>query len=201
MEHKNKLHEAYVVFVFFTLQTVLTVISIFFMHPDEWVEENGALHIPDVLIDLGLMTTAMLICGASMMAIKLADERKTLPSAGFTILAISTGIFFVTSFEMENINKATHIFMGGMMLYLPAMLLIFFYSDFPKWLNWSGVVACLPQTLSSIWWMATREHNARMDLLSNIGYTFIIITCQSWAVIVMKHARKPYPKAVSEQQN
>jgi len=52
-----------------------------------------------------LMVTggSLMIAGLTVMGLKLADEKKVLPAAGFTMFAISGGILMASLFEISHV--------------------------------------------------------------------------------------------------
>src|SRR5688572_21824837 len=99
-----------------------------------------------ILIEFGL---AFLMLGCTVMGLKLEDEKKILPAAGFTMLAISVGVMMSSLFEVtqtsneQSFEKLYYVTISSNFLYFPAMILIFFYDGFKKWIRILGLISCV----------------------------------------------------------
>lgn len=139
---------------------------------------------------------ALQIGGLTVMGIKLADEKKVLPAAGFTMLAISAGILLASLFEIsqvvshETYVKFYRVQASGFFLYLPAMYLISTYEDFTKWVRYIGLVSSLILlTASFLFLLGYRDFRA-LETIANIGFFVMFITNFSWAYNVYQLYRK-----------
>ena len=145
----------------------------------------------------------LMVCGASLgiagltvLGIKLADEKKVLPAAGFTMLAISMGILLVSIFEISHVishetyEKFYRIQVCGNFLYLPAMYLISAYEDFKKWIRYIGLVSSLTLLIASFMFLFGSRDFKTLETISNIGFFIGFFTSFSWAYNVYINYKK-----------
>ena len=130
---------------------------------------------------------ALMIAGLTVMGIKLADEKKVLPAAGFTMFAISGGILMASLFEisqvvsMETYEKFYRIQVSSNFLYLPAMYLISEYEDFKKCIRYIGLISSVPLLIAGFMFLFGYRNFNTLETISNIGFLFLFITSLSWA--------------------
>lgn len=143
-----------------------------------------------VILSLGL---AFYMCGSTVMGIKLADEKKVLAAAGFTIQAIAAGVIMASTFEiinppnLEAWEKGYYITTSANFMYLPSMLLIAACDEFKKWVRWTGVFSALPYVLQSIVFLSGYRNFSTLELLGLAGYVAMLITQVMWAVNTYKN--------------
>lgn len=133
----------------------------------------------------------LLIFGCTIMGIKLADDKRVLPSAGFTMLAIAQGVTFITNFEVqhfteEEFKKGYEIMTGMLFMMLPAMWLIARYTDFPRWLNWLGLITCVPLAVGAIMFQTDAAEFNTIEKVLGLGYVFTELTALCWGIRVLK---------------
>jgi hypothetical protein len=139
---------------------------------------------------------ALFIAGLTVMGIKLADEKKVLPAAGFTMFAISGGILMASLFEitqvvsMETYEKFYRIQSSSNFLYLPAMYLISAYEDFKKWIRYIGLVSSIPLLIASLLFLFGNRDFKILEIISDIGFGFMSVTSVSWAYNVYINYKK-----------
>jgi len=147
----------------------------------------------NVVIALGL---AIFIFGCTVMGIKLADDRKVLPAAGFTMLAITMGVWMASLFEItqvvsfETYEKFYRIQSSANFLYLPAMYLISAYEDFKKWIRYIGLVSSIPLLIASFMFLFGNRDFKTLENISDIGFGFMAVTSFSWAYNVYINHKK-----------
>ena len=129
----------------FYISVLAAVISWFFA-PDFSVDPPK---MDEIGLLLGQLQTSLVILGCTALGIKLTEEKKTLASIGFTMMAITQGVIFVLYVvapepSKENLDEVYKLFTATIFLLVPSMSLIAFYSDFPRWVNILGMVAILP---------------------------------------------------------
>lgn len=139
---------------------------------------------------------ALFMGGLTVMGIKLADEKKVLPAAGFTMFAITGGILMASMFEitqivsMETYVKFYRIQASSNFLYLPAMYLISAYEDFKKWIRYIGLFSSVPLLIASFMFLfGSRDFNT-LETISNIGFSLMAVTSISWAWNVYANYKK-----------
>jgi hypothetical protein len=147
----------------------------------------------NVVIALGL---AIFIFGCTVMGIKLADDRKVLPAAGFTMLAITMGVWMASLFEitqdgtMETFEKSYYIVSAGNFLYLPAMVLIAAYDGFHKWVRYLGLCSSIPFIVATLLFLNDYKIFTVLDEINLFGYFLMVITQVMWAVNVYQNYKK-----------
>jgi hypothetical protein len=85
----------------------------------------------------------LFMAGGSLFAAKLATEKWHISSAGFILLCIGQGIFYTMQNKLPA-DASTSDFATGIMVFLPGMLFLTYYSGFPVWLRIYNVIAVLP---------------------------------------------------------
>lgn len=136
------------------------------------------------------------IAGLTIMGIKLADEKKVLPAAGFTMLGISAAILMSSLFEIcqlvtrESYVKLYYIQVSGNFLYVPAMFLISTYEDFKKWIRYVGLVSSSVLISASFMFLFGSRDFKMLETISNIGYMVLFLTSFSWAHNIYRNYKK-----------
>ena len=177
----------------FIAQPVFSIMALLIYPPDFSKEfpVYDANHI--MLLAFG---GAFVIAGLTLLGIKLADEKKILPAAGFTMLAISTGLMLVSLFEISQIvsheayEKFYRIQTTGNFLYLPSMYLISAYDDFKKWIRYIGLLSSVILLTASFMFLFGSRDFKTLETISNIGFLFMFITFFSWAYNVYFNYKK-----------
>jgi hypothetical protein len=146
-----------------------------------------------VLIEFGL---SFLLLGSTVMGLKLEDEKKILPAAGFTMLAISIGVMMSSLFEItqdtnnQSFEKLYYITVSSNFLYFPAMILIAFYDGFKKWIRILGLISCVPLLIATILFLFHYRIYFVLETIMNCGYLLMGITQCLWAFSVYKNYRR-----------
>jgi len=147
-------------------------------------------------IMLMVIGSSLEVAGLTVMGIKLADEKKVLPAAGFTMLAISCAILMSSIFEItevisyESYVKFYRIQVSGNFLYVPAMYLISAYEDFRKWIRYVGLVSSLMLITASFMFLFGNRDFKTLETISNIGYSVLFLTMFSWAYNIYINYKK-----------
>jgi hypothetical protein len=169
-------------------------ILVFLFYPPDFSKEFP-VYDPDSIM-LMVIGGSLMIAGLTVMGIKLADEKKVLPAAGFTMLAISGGILMASLFEishvvsLESYEKFYRIQTSANFLYLPSMYLISTYEDFKKWISYIGLVSSLILLIASFMFLFGYRNFNTLEKISNIGFLFMFITSFSWAYNVYINYKK-----------
>jgi len=177
----------------FIAQPLLSIMSAVIYPPD--FSKEFPVYDPNSIM-LIVCGGALGIAGLTLMGIKLADEKKVLPAAGFTMLAISYGILLASIFEisqvvsLETYEKFYRIQTSGNFLYLPAMYLISAYEDFKKWIRYIGLASSLTLLIASFMFLFGSRDFKTLETISNIGFFFMFITFFSWAYNVYINYKK-----------
>jgi hypothetical protein len=204
-DKKRILHLAWTIAVAFFLSNLAFVMAMFFIPT---MGADGKPVVMPITMTLGEIQTAMLILGCVALGIKLSEERKTMPSIGFTMMSITQGVIFITYTislsSHEGLEEVFKVYMSSMFLLIPSMILIAFYSDFPKWLNILGVVACVPLLIENIGYAITGELTQSLMNLDGIGQLLFSITAFFWGLRTIRNAKREIQSIDTtpvEQQN
>ena len=191
LKHERKI--TWFVVTTFMAQPVFTLIALLIYPPDlskefPYYDPNGIM-----IVAYG---NALFIAGLTVMGIKLADEKKVLPAAGFTMFAISGGILTASLFEIsqvishETYEKFYRIQSSSNFLYLPAMYLISAYEDFKKWVRYIGLASSIPLLIASFMFLFGSRDFKTLENISDIGFGFMAVTSFSWAYNVYINHKK-----------
>ena len=116
---------------------------------------------------------------------KATSEQFDIPAAGFNVLAIAQGLFLAEidhagHWNYESANTAV-LFM------IPALLMISYYTVFPKWLRIGGVISLVPFMLLVILRLFTDIQNT--SVLENIIYLVYqaVTLCWAWQIWIKRN--------------
>ena len=191
LKHENKI--TFFVVSTFIAQPLLSILAAVIYPPD--FSKEFPVYDPNSIM-LIVCGNALGIAGLTVLGIKLADEKKILPAAGFTMLAISMGILLVSMFEISQVvsyeayEKFYRIQASGNFLYLPAMYLISAYEDFKKWIRYIGLISSLTLLTASFMFLFGSRDFKTLETISNIGFLIMFITFFSWAYNVYLNNKK-----------
>ena len=191
LKHENKI--TWFVVTTFLAQPVLTIMALLIYPPD--LSKEFPHYDPDGIMIVAY-GNALFIAGLTVMGLKLADEKKVLPAAGFTMFAISGGILTASLFEIsqvishETYEKFYRIQASSNFLYLPAMYLISTYEDFKKWIRYIGLISSIPLFIASLMFFFGNRDFKTLETISNIGFFFMMVTSFSWAYNVYINYKK-----------
>ena len=138
------------------------------------------------------------ILGCTALAIKLAEEKQTMASIGFTMMAIAQGVIFVLYVispepSKENLDELYKLFAASLFLLIPSMLLIALYSPFPKGVNILGLLAIIPWVIENILYAISHKMTDIQGLFEFLGQLMLNITVAGWAFYTFKgrvHSQK-----------
>ena len=193
MHSKHEKKVTFLVVVALIAQPLASLLSLLFSPPD--FSKEFPVYDPNGIM-LVVCGGAFGIAGLTVMGIKLADEKKVLPAAGFTMLAISFGTLFASIFEisqvvsLETYEKFYRIQTSGNFLYLPAMYLISAYEDFKKWIRYIGLVSSITLLIASFMFLFGSRDFKTLETISNIGFSIMFVTFFSWAYNVYINYKK-----------
>jgi len=182
LKHEKKI--TWFVVTTFIAQPVFTLMALLIYPLD--LSKDFPVYDPDGIM-LVAYGNALFIAGLTVMGLKLADEKKVLPAAGFTMFAISGGILTASLFEItqvvsfETYEKFYRIQSSANFLYLPAMYLISAYEHFKKWIRYIGLVSSIPLIIASFMFLFGNRDFKTLEAISNIGFGFMTVTSFSWA--------------------
>ena len=194
MPHHN--HEKYITITAvtgFASQFFCFIISLLLYPPDYSGEFPKYAPESSVIIMFGM---ALNIAASTTMGIKLADERKVLPAAGFTMLAISMGVMLAAMFEVttvfnkETFEKMYYINTCANFLYVPSLLMISTYDGFKKWVRYGAIIAVTPIFISCIIFLFHYRNYVVLDLTGSAGYISISLIQVIWGLNVYANYKR-----------
>lgn len=186
----------------FTAQFLCYVLALLFLPPDFTGEFPVYSQKSNLIVGFGL---ALNMAGATVMGIKLGDERKILASAGFTMFAIAIGLTMSSLFEVlhvidkESFEKAYFINTCSNFLYVPAILMISTFDGFKKWIRYTGIFTALIIFASGVLFMLYYRNYVVLDIFTLIGFMLLSFVQLMWAlnVYVNYRARSGSPGSAS----
>ncbi|HEX7903889.1 MAG TPA: hypothetical protein VF487_08430 [Chitinophagaceae bacterium] len=191
LKHEKKI--TWFVVITFIAQPVLMFIA-FLTYPPDFSKEFPVYN-PDSIMVI-TYGNALFLAGLTVMGIKLADEKKVLPAAGFTMFAISAAILMTSLFEisqvisLETYEKFYRIQASTNFLYLPAMFLISAYEDFKKWTRYIGLISSIPLFVAGFMFLFGNRDFQTLESISNTGFFLMAVTSVSWAYNVYFNYRR-----------
>jgi len=195
LKHEKKI--TWFIIVTFLAQPVLMLIA-YLVYPPDFSKEFP-VYDPDSIM-IATYGNALSLAGLTVIGIKLADEKKVLPAAGFTMFAISGAILMTSLFEisqivsLETYEKFYRIQSSTNFLYLPAMFLISAYEDFKKWIRYIGLISSVPLVISGFMFFFGNRDFKTLETISNIGFALMFVTSISWAYNVYINYRRDQNK-------
>lgn len=190
MHFKNEKKITMVVVVGFLSLPILAIVSTLIFPPD--LTANYPVYHPNNIMMMAC-GSALLMGGLTVMSVKLADEKKVLPAAGFTMLAISCGINLASIFEIsavvnyESYEKFYRIQTSGNFLFLPAMFLVAEFEVFKKWVKIAGIISSLTLILASSLFLFGNRDFRFLENISNLGYLIMFLTYFGWGHNIYKN--------------
>jgi len=145
---------------------------------------------------------ATFITGTILVAMKLAREGWDMAAAGYTLLSIAWGVFFLAK-DFQEQTVGVDILASSFYFLLPSMILISFYSPFPLYIKAIGLVTIVPSLIGLIF-IKTGGSKTDYILWRKISYQIVHITSLFWAFFFLWQYRKatkklqPATKADSE---
>ena len=135
------------------------------------------------------LSSLLFMSGASLYAAKLHTDKWHISSAGFILLSIGQGIIFT----MPN-NRVSHesltMFASAVMVFLPGMIFLCYYSGFPIWLRVLGLVAMLPFLVNMVKIDMQTFDEGKDTWLNVVGFVLIQITSICWGYYVIRPFRE-----------
>jgi hypothetical protein len=124
--------------------------------------------------------------GYACLAVKTAMEHWHIPAAGFTILAIATGIFFSQIKLDATINYEEGV--SGVLFIIPAMALVCYYAVFPWWLRIMGLVSTLP--FIYLLYEIYKGKYTPNSIIEDAAFIIFELTTLGWAWYTFKDERR-----------
>lgn len=139
---------------------------------------------------------AIFITGTILVAMKLAREGWDMAAAGYTLLSIAWGVFFLAK-DFQEQTVGVDILASSFYFLLPSMILITFYAPFPLFIKVIGLLTIVPSLIGLIF-IKTDEVKADYLLWRKISYQAVHITSLCWGFFFLwqyiKAAKKVHPQ-------
>jgi hypothetical protein len=133
-------------------------------------------------------SSAFFIAGRTISFSKLTHEGWDIPASGFTILAISQGVYYASL--LINPTDRLPFFSSGVPLFLPGIILISFYKLFPLWVRVFGILSCIPFLLILICTLSNFGSGNLMVILFILGFVLIDLSSLFWAFYFWRNFKK-----------
>ena len=124
------------------------------------------------------LADAVFITGCVLVAMKLARKGWDLPAAGYTVLSIAWGVFFLAK-DFRRLEVGNDIFASAFYFLLPSLVLIVFYQPFPRWLKGLTLLGFVP-SLTELIILKSGTGQAYEDIVRTAGYWFIHLMSLAW---------------------
>ena len=139
---------------------------------------------------------AIFITGTILVAMKLAREGWDMAAAGYTLLSIAWGVFFLAK-DFHEQTVGVDILASSFYFLLPSMILITFYAPFPLFIKVIGLLTIVPSLIGLIF-IKTDAAKADYLLWRKISYQVVHITSLCWGFFFLwqyiKATKKVYPE-------
>lgn len=140
---------------------------------------------------------AMLITGTILLAMKFARDGWDMPAAGFTLLSIAWGVFFLAKdFHEQEVGE--DIFSSAFYFLLPSMILITFYKPFPLLIKVISLITIIPSFIA-LFAVQTGISEESYSIWRKINYQSIHIASLFWGVFLFNQFRKEKSVSVSNK--
>jgi len=133
------------------------------------------------------------MAGCSLYAAKLHTDKWHISSAGFILLSIGQGIFYTIQNSVSD-EQAYPLFAAGIMVFLPGMAFICYYSGFPVWLRIMGLVAIIPFIIVMVLIDLKKYDWDKNEWITAIGFALIQLTSLFWSYFALR----PYKKTTTQ---
>lgn len=135
-------------------------------------------------------SSLLYMAGCCLFGAKLHTEKWHISSAGFILISIAQGIFYTLQNGSANDASDTSLFAAGMMVFIPGMIFICYYSGFPLWLRILGLVATIPFIILMTK-IDSGIYDDKKDMWFNAtGFFLIQLTSVLWCYFVFRPYRK-----------
>lgn len=152
---------------------ILNVISIFF--------EPGSSAVAFVY----QLATVLLMISFACTGVKLHIDGWHIPAAGFTLLAISQGIFF-SSIHIDGSMDYSGV--SGVYFLITAVVMTLYCGLFPLWLRLFGLLSAIP--FAYLMYLIYRGQYAANTVLENVIFFIFMLTVLGWSWYVWRDERR-----------
>lgn len=124
------------------------------------------------------LVDSIFITGTILLAMKMARESWDMAAAGYTLLSIAWGVFFLSKDFAEQ-TVGVDILASSFYFLLPSMILISFYTPFPLIIKVIGLLTIVPSLIGLIF-IKTDAAKADYLLWRKISYQAVHFTSICW---------------------
>ena len=139
---------------------------------------------------------AIFITGTILVAMKMAREGWDMAAAGYTLLSIAWGVFFLAK-DFQEQTVGVDILASSFYFLLPSMILIAFYAPFPLFIKAIGLLTIIPSLIGLIF-IKTDATKVDYLLWRKISYQAVHFTSLCWGFFFLWQYRKATKKVEQE---
>ena len=134
-------------------------------------------------------SSLLFMAGCCLFGAKLHTDKWHVSSAGFILISIGEGIFY--TLQNSSVSpEQTEVFAAGMMVFIPGMAFICYYSGFPVWLRILGLIATIPFIIVMAKIDYGNYDEARDMWFNAAGFFLIQLTSVFWSYFVLRPHKK-----------
>ena len=153
----------------------------------------GGLFPPSVSAVAYKFADAVFITGCVLVAMKLARKGWDLPAAGYTVLSIAWGVFFLAK-DFRRLEVGNDIFASAFYFLLPSLVLIVFYQPFPRWVKALTLFGFVPSLIELII-LKSGAGRTYEDIVRTTGYHLIHLVSLIWGTFFYWQHRREMRQA------
>lgn len=130
---------------------------------------------------------AFLLIALTVIAMKAEEEKQILAAAGFTAIAISFGVSFMSLFDIADIGTFEQyesyyrITVSSNFLLIPATILIASYDRFKMWVRYFSVASVTPILVASVLFLVGVRDYKLLENVVNVGIVLFTLSWVFWA--------------------
>jgi hypothetical protein len=138
---------------------------------------------------------AFLLIALTVIAMKAEEEKQILAAAGFTAIAISSGISIISLFDIVNITTFQQyenyyrVSLSSNFLLIPAVVLIATYSRFKMWIRLVSILTILPLLVGSVMFLFGVRNFILLEYFINTGVILNSLCWVLWALNIYTNYR------------
>jgi hypothetical protein len=130
---------------------------------------------------------ALVITGTVLLAIKSARDGWEMAAAGFTLISIAWGGYFIQH-DFSN-ETSQGVLASSFYFFLPSMILISFYGPFKWWIRLLTILSVIPPFVVLIL-VSYKAKEETIDLWRTTNFKFLHLTALFWGLAVFYNYRK-----------
>jgi hypothetical protein len=144
------------------------------------------------------LVDSIFITGTILVAMKMAREAWDMAAAGYTLLSIAWGVFFLAKdFQQQTIGD--DILASSFYFLLPSMILISFYKPFPLLIKIIGLLTIIPSLVGLIL-IKTKAEEADFLIWRKFSYQSVHFTSLCWGFFLLWQRKKEMKQKVSDKK-